>query len=694
MNRNRYLFPLQILSFSWVVAVVAWAPEALAGGSSRRVTTERPRKVDPDEIPATIQGTPKTAAAQATPVRQVVDAPEVGQAYLQARAKLGTTESSEGYRGLRAYTQAQPGGQYVDDAYIRLAEQAIAESRFDAAGEDAAKVLALQPPSRLRARAIFLKAKSDFLSGRREAALVTLAKVHAEEIAAGDRYEFFRFWGEAAEFDGRSLESTLAYLRAIGATPVPANQEELKKKVDVFVDTKLAESELRFLQREYALPTYPSSKVHMRLAALAIASGSKMLADQYLTLVMNNNPPGSPIHREAMELKNRAQNLGMARLTRVGLLLPTSGAGAYGSVVKEGLDLALESEGGGTQIEVVSADSGRSVESALAALERLVMEERVMAVIGPVSGDQAEATARKARDWGVPYITLSARDGLLESNPFLFRLAATPQKQVQALVKHARERFNAKRFAIIFPEDTFGEAFARAYFDAVASVGGAVTAAESYQPNQSDFRSEIQNMVGTNFPEWRRNERAELIKVKETKIGRKLSPKENIDFQVTPIIDFDVIFLPDSSRAIGQIVPYLRYADVTGPKLMGPSTWGSQDLLRRAGQYLDNAMFVDSFATDRPATDTFAKAFRNKYQKAPGSLSAMGYDIGLGLAKAYRQGELPRSRDELRTRLVGLGTIRGATGDLVWDESRDVLKEVQLFVIRGGKFHYQSGITN
>lgn len=673
--------------------VVLQSNQVWAAGSSKPGRSSRDR-VNPESLPETIQSPTGQASSDQPVFRQAVDAEAISQSYLEAKKKLGTSETSQGYRLLGAYVQANPNGQFVDDAYSLLADHAISESRYEEAINFSKKILELSPPSRMRSKAIYQKAKAEFLFGKREEALSTLATVQAEEISAQDKYEFFRFWGEAAEFEGRSLESSLAYLRAISATAVVSNQEELKKKIDVFVDTKLSESELRFLQREYALPQYPSSKVHMRLAALAIAGGSKMLADQYLTLVMRNNPPGSPIFNEAKELKERAQNLGMARLTRIGLLLPTSGAGAYGNLVKQGIELAFASSGeSGSQLEVVLADSGRSVDGAVAAFERLVLEERVMAVVGPVSGDLAEATAKKAREWGVPYITLSARDGLLESNPFLFRLAATPQKQVGALVKHAKDRFNAKRFAIIFPEDSFGEAFAKAYFDAVAKIGGHVTAAESYQPNQADFRSEIQNMVGTNFPEWRRSERAELVKTKESKIGRKLSPKENNDFQLPPIIDFDVIFLPDSSRAIGQIVPYLRYADISGPKLMGPSTWSSQDLLRRAGQYLDNAMFVDTFAPSRPSTEAFTKVYKEKFGKSPGALSAFGYDVGLGIAKAYQKGDLPKSRDELRNRLTSLGSVSGATGELVWDESRDVLKELQLFVIRGGKFHYQSGIS-
>jgi branched-chain amino acid transport system substrate-binding protein len=660
-----------------------------SGGRPGRVSTER---ANIRNLPDTMQSGAPDAVAAPQKYRQVVDNEDTTKAFYEAKRKIGTNESSEGYRGLLAYATANPNGQYVDEAYVLLSDRAIGESQFKQASEYAAKVLTLTPPSKFRSKAVLLKARAEFLSGNREEALTTLAQVQAEEIPNADRYDFFKFWGEAAEYEGRSLESTLAYLRAINATPVAAAQLELKRKVDLFVETRLSEVELRFLQREYVLPIYPSSKVHLRLAALAIASGSKSTADQYLMLVMRSNPPGSALFIEAQQMKDRAQNLGDARLTRIGLLLPMTGAGAYGNAVKEGLDLAFESDPGGSKVEIVAADSGRSVDSAMAAFERLVLEERVMAVVGPVSGDQAEATAVKAREWGIPYITLSARDGLLDSNPFLFRVSATPQKQVRALVKYASERFNAKRFAVIFPEDSFGEAFAKAYFDAVASVGGSITAAESYQPNQSDFRAEIQNMVGTNFPEWRRSERTELIRTRETKLGRKLSPKEINDFQLPPIIDFDVIFLPDSSRAIGQIVPYLRYADVMGPKLMGPSTWSSQDLIRRAGQYLDNAIFVDSFAVDRPATDEFVKAYRAKYQKAPSSLNAFGYDIGLGLARAYRSSELPKSREELRTRLISVGSMKGATGELVWNDTRDVLKELQLFVIRSGRFMYQGGV--
>jgi ABC-type branched-subunit amino acid transport system substrate-binding protein len=162
-----------------------------------------------------------------------------------------------------------------------------------------------------------------------------------------------------------------------------------------------------------------------------------------------------------------------------------------------------------------------------------------------------------------------------------------------------------------------------------------------------------------------------------------------------PIVDFDVLFLPDTFRALGQIAPALVYADVRNVQLLGPATWRNAQLLNRAGHYLEKALFVDSFATERQSrvTRDFVEKFEKTKGRLPSSFAAQGFDVGSALKQAYSGGRTPQNRDDLRSRLANLGSFDGVMGMQTWDARREALSEMQLFEIRKSNFQHLGGIT-
>jgi ABC-type branched-subunit amino acid transport system substrate-binding protein len=582
----------------------------------------------------------------------------------------------------------------ADAASLEAGKAALAKQDFDGALREFNKVKAQSPASRLRGEAIYLSARALVGAGRARDALTELAKIQVREIPSDTRDAVFLFWAQTASQEARWLEASLALLKARSEMKEPARQKEIEAQIEEHISVRLGEPELNFLLREYP-GEFPSGPVQYRLASLRLAKGQKLEAQQLLAGILKSTPAGQPLHTKASQLMTRLNSLDAALTLRIGACLPMSGRGeAAGRAVRSGLELAL-AESSKHALELVVADCGATVETASAAFDRMIFEEKVMAVIGPFSGDQAEAIAEKAVQLGVPNITLSPRPGLLQKGASVFRVALTPERQVAALVGYAKERLGAKNFAILFPEDAFGREFAQEYFRLVREFGGEVTAAESYAPNQSDFRIPIENMTGTGFPSWRVKEQEELRKQLQEKIGERKPTKAELESsKIKPIVDFDVLLIPDAYRALGQIVPALLYADVSTPQLMGPSTWNSPRLLERAGQYLDKAVFVDMFAMERqsPATKNFVNLYQSKKGSLPNSLNALGYDIGAALKLAYGNDRAPESRDELRSRLEVLGTFDGALGQYTWNADREALSEIQLFQVRRGAFHHQTGI--
>lgn len=662
-------------------------------------TDQSSRSVDARQVPQQMtrdQGGDAPTMVPQGQYRNVQDSPEVGRFYQAARRQYDQGQVKEALLQIKRYQQTQPEGQFIDEAAFLLAKDAFDNNDLETASKYYEFISSLNPPSRLRSDAFYLNAVSLYNVGRRRDALAQLAKIQVRELSPGQRQRLFPFWGRLASEEGKWLEATLALVKAHRDTADQQSKLQLEALVEDQIESRLSEAELNFILKEY--PTeFPAVQVQMRLVALRIAAGRRSEARDLLTAITKGGVTAAPaVLKRAAELSARLESLGDAQVSRIGALLPLSGTNAeLGRALLDGLQLALKSEDGTAKIEVVTADAGPNDDTAAAAFERLVFEDRVAAVVGPLSGRQGEVVASKAAELGVPHISLAARRGLIEKGPFVFRLALTPERQARAVVAYAKEKLGHKRFAILFPEDAFGREFAQDYIKAVEDFGGELTGIASYDPRASDFRLQIENLVGTAFPRFRRGEISENKKALTEQLGREPTNRELEQAQLhPPIVDFDVLFIPDTYRVVGQVAPYLAYADVKNVQLAGASTWKNSNLLSRAGQYLEGAFFVDAFAVERQsnATRNFVETFERARGRLPSGMSAQGWDIGQALRQVYARGA-PGNREELRSRLERLGSFDGALGMHSWDSSREVLNELQLFEIRKNNFIHKGGIT-
>jgi ABC-type branched-subunit amino acid transport system substrate-binding protein len=187
----------------------------------------------------------------------------------------------------------------------------------------------------------------------------------------------------------------------------------------------------------------------------------------------------------------------------------------------------------------------------------------------------------------------------------------------------------------------------------------------------------------------------EEIKIQEERTGKKLTPREKSKIKLSPIVDFDVLFIPDTFKAVGQIIPTLLFEDIKDVKLFGPSSWNNKKLLQRAGQYMENSYCVDvnlNEKTDK-ASQQFTSQYKLKYGRLPSELSAITYDLGLSLLKIFKESKNLHSREELRGELESLGEIEGAVGKHKWDAERDPLGTLQLFQSHRSSFQYIGDVS-
>ncbi|MCP4677011.1 MAG: ABC transporter substrate-binding protein [Deltaproteobacteria bacterium] len=356
--------------------------------------------------------------------------------------------------------------------------------------------------------------------------------------------------------------------------------------------------------------------VMARLAALHFEAGKLEQASKILDRIDAHKRGDDPAVKD---IASSYEERSLVDLRAVGCIVPLSGrARLVGETVLKGVMLGaqvlpLDEE---NELSVTIRNSAGNPRQAVKAVEELVFKEHVSAIIGPIDSASAKAAAARAEELGVPMLALSVREGLVSGKRFVFREFATNRGEVRELVDAAR-RMDSRSFAVLYPDSGYGRTMSRLMSEELKREGLTLAGETKYSPKTTTFKETIEELMG-----W----------------------------------EFDTLFIPDSAARIALIAPALAAAGLwsvpageeptaTGRavQLLMPSTGYAPDLLRRAGRYLDGALFVsflDAEASHGGAG--FIEKYRSKYMAAPSYLAGFGHDATILVAAAIRSGATTR----------------------------------------------------
>lgn len=309
-------------------------------------------------------------------------------------------------------------------------------------------------------------------------------------------------------------------------------------------------------------------------------------------------------------------------LGSVGCILPLSGRSRLvGEAILRGVMIGskqIRFGRDGHPISVVIKDSQGDPVKASRAVEELVNQDNVAALLGPADGRVAASVARTAQSLSVPVVLLSAVEGVEDAGDFVFSDFITSGAEVKALVDAAL-RLGRGEFAALYPADGYGKRLVKELDMELERRGVKPAKKVRYKPGQKTFSKEVE----------------ELAK-----------------------LEFDALFLPDSSERLALIAPALAVEgiwsapageepegeDARGVQLLIPSTGSGDALARRAGRYLQGAVFATGF--HRFATseaEEFSRSFEDEYGALPTLYSAFGHDAVVLVARAIRDGAMGRA---------------------------------------------------
>lgn len=464
--------------------------------------------------------------------------------------------------------------------------------------------------------------------------------------------------------------------------PSKAEQEKYRLHGIDIVENKLNEDQLEEVSKNSDFGFLRAHAMY-RLGELALEQKDSSAAKKYFSSVAEFVPE-SDLALRSQELLLHMEASRNVQAQTVGVVLPLSGKNApIGQRALRGLEMGLGLHIQGSTFKLAVMDSEGNPDSARRGVERLVKEDNVIAIVGSLLSKTAPAVAAKSDELGVPTMALSQRSGLTEIGSTVFRNSLTSGMQVRALVRTAMEDLGMKKFAMLYPNDAYGVEFANIFWDEVLARGGQITAVQGYSPKETDFRLVVQRLVGTYFGEARQDEFNIRLKELQHSDKKRSVRQSNLEAVLPPITDFDAIFIPDSVKAMGQISAMLSYNDVRNVKLLGTNLWNTKDVARRAGNFSNNLLFVDSMSPQSHDKSRFISEYKSLYNEEPSLIEIQAYDSGLILRQLIASGA--NSREDLTQKLTQLKKFPGSLGFLNMSSEREIERPVTALTVEKGE---------
>jgi len=486
---------------------------------------------------------------------------------------------------------------FLGDIYLQRQEYKVAAIQFE-------RLLSYYPSSPHGREARWSLARCYFKMGEYKDAL-SLARplLSAAEDQPLWKGQLLVFLGECYAALGDPMAALSWYARARREIP-PEQRDEVREKIIVLLDQDLTPDKYQEIQIAYPA-TFIASYSKYRLAQWYFGKGKKEEAEGLLREAMKE-AKGEDFYPR-LEAFLRQMLIGVGKEVVLGCILPLQGkAKSFGTRALRGIQLAMGAFRpleGAFRVRLVIWDDQGDPARAREGVKVLVEKERAIAIIGPLHSQTALAAAEEAELRKIPLITLSPLQGIVQKRRYIFQNSITNAYQAKTLAQYALKELGIRTYAILYPRNTYGQAFRGLFQQEVENGGGKVLVAASYADDQMDFGDIIRGMVRYPKPQ---------------------KPKE----KPKPIFDFKAIFIPDDVNKINLVVPQLAYHDVTEVQLLGNNGWNSPELVRDSEKFFEGAVFVDGFSKDSPSplVRSFVQDFEDTFHSSPALLEALSFD--------------------------------------------------------------------
>lgn len=351
-----------------------------------------------------------------------------------------------------------------------------------------------------------------------------------------------------------------------------------------------------------------------------------------------------------------------------GLLEMTGGSASFGISGKNGIDLALKKINekgvlGGKKLSLVVADTKSEASEATNGMQKLISQDKVVAVIGPNQSSAVIASGAINNGAKVVDITpmgtnpdVTVDPKTKQVKPYSFRTCFIDPFQGTVMASFASNELKVKRAAIYIDNTSdYAKGLAQFFKENFVKNGGQVVIEEAYLQKDTDFKST-------------------LTKIKAAKP--------------------DFIYIPGYYQEVGLIVKQAREMGITVP-MAGGDGWDSAKLPEIAGKAaLENTFFSSLYSPDD--TSDLNKEFVAEYKKAyntnPDVFAALAYDSTLLVAKAIEDAGSADSA-KIAEAMAKIKGFKGVSGEVTFNEEHNPIKSAVIIEHKDGKQTFKTKVN-
>lgn len=169
---------------------------------------------------------------------------------------------------------------------------------------------------------------------------------------------------------------------------------------------------------------------------------------------------------------------------KIGLLVPQSGVyKSLGDDMKAGFELYLKAHDGklgGHEVEVVLADEGETADSGKAAADKLVKQDKVLAVTGVVSSAVLNGTVDLFETQGIPLVGSNASPTTITDAKYIWRTSYVNDEPGKALGGYVKDKVNGPVY-LLAADYQAGKDEVEGFKETFVKAGGTI-ADEVYTP--------------------------------------------------------------------------------------------------------------------------------------------------------------------------------------------------------------------
>ncbi len=385
-------------------------------------------------------------------------------------------------------------------------------------------------------------------------------------------------------------------------------------------------------------------KKSLKVTNLQIVAVLSLIAAILLSGCSNSGEPGTS--------SNPGGSEGSDKVIKIGMVGPLTGDYAtYGQSVKNGVEIAVDEinkSGGvnGFDIQLVAEDSKGDSAEAANAVQKLIDQDKVTAIVGAVLSGETATVAPIAQDAGVVMITPSSTaPGLADIGEYIFRNVITDDVQARQMAEYAVKELGLENLAVIYANNDYGVALKDNFTAKAKELGATVVAVESYLDGDQDFRAQL------------------------TKIGGKA----------------DGLYIGGYYAEAAKISQQAKRQGMQ-VQILGGDGFYSTKLVELGGDAVEGALFTAGFYSGDTSENvqSFVSSFTERFDYEPDMFAANAYDSMKIVAQALA--ESGNDRAALRKEMAAIKDYPGITGNTSFAENGEARKDVIILKVQKGEF--------